>query len=109
MACGVPQVISLMTSSFGSGNEYTLLQITNPVWTLVELIDRGVTSVQGEVLILVLPAAAIVVMLLNLRSVAAELQYQRRSLPARVAEDEAELHPVPVPVPTNPWDAEDDS
>ena len=105
LACGVPQIIFLMTHSFGAGNEYTLLQITNPVWTLYTLVDHGVASIEGQILIVVLPAAALIVLLLNLRSVAAELQYQRRSLPTRVAEDEAELHPAPLPGPTNPWDA----
>jgi len=105
LCCGVPQIIFLMTSSFSAGSEYSLLQITNPVWTLFRLMESGVFSVDGHILIIVLPAAALVVMLINLRSVAAELQYQRRSLPVRVAEDEAELHPLPIPGPANPWES----
>ncbi len=105
LACGIPQIVFLMSSSFNTSSGYSLIQITNPVWTLVTLVDSGVFSVEGHVLILILPATAVVVLLLNLRSVAAELHYQRRSLPVRVAEDEAQLHPAPVPGPTNPWDA----
>ncbi len=105
MACGIPQIVFLMSTSFGAAGGYSILQITNPVWTLYTLIDTGVLSVDGQVLILILPATAIVVLLLNLRSVATELHYQRRSLPLRVAEDEAQLHPTPIPGPTNPWDA----
>ncbi len=104
-ACGIPQIVFLMSSTFNSSGGYSLIQITNPVWTLYTLLDHGVMSIEGQMLILMLPAAALVVLLLNLRSVAAELQYQRRRLPVRVAEDEAELHPEPVPEPTNPWDA----
>ena len=105
LACGIPQVVFLMSSSFNTSGGYSLIQITNPVWTLFTLLDTGVFSVEGQVLILILPATAVVVLLLNLRSVAAELHYQRRSLPLRVAEDEAQLHPAPIPGPTNPWDA----
>ena len=108
LSCGIPQIVYLMSTSFNAGSEYSLLQITNPVWTLFTLMDNGVFSVEGQTLILILPAAAIVVLLLNLRSVAAELQYQRRSLPVRVAEDEVELHPAPVPGPMNPWDASEE-
>ena len=106
MASGIPQIIVLMSSSFNVRNEFSLLQITNPVWTLFALLDAGVIYVEGQVLILVLPAAALIVLLLNFRSVATEVRHQRRSLPVRVAEDEAELHPEPVPGPRNPWDAE---
>jgi len=105
MACGIPQIVFLMSSSLSAGSAYSFIQITNPVWTLYTLLDTGVFSVEGQVLILILPATAVVVLLLNLRSVAAELHYQRRSLPVRVAEDEAQLHPAAVPGPTNPWDA----
>lgn len=105
MACGIPQMIALMSSSFARAGEYSLLQVTNPVWTLYELLESGVFSVDGYILIIVLPATAIVVLLLNLRSVATELHYQRRGLPQRVVEDEAELHPVAISAPMNPWDA----
>ena len=105
-AIGVPTVIQ-MTSRELRNSGYTLWQMTNPVWTLSELARRGTASVQGEVLILILPAAALVALLLNMRSIATELLLQRTAVPVRIIEEEAELHPAPAPKPTNPWDADE--
>lgn len=105
-AIGVPTVIQ-MTSRELRNSGYTLWQMTNPVWTLSELARRGPSSVEGEVLILVLPAAALIALLLNMRSIATELLLQRTAIPVRIIEEEAELHPAPAPKPTNPWDADE--
>jgi hypothetical protein len=61
---------------------------------------------EAYVLIFLVPTAAICVLLLNSRNVIRELRQVRTVLPARVAEDEAQLHPAPLPTPTNPWDEE---
>lgn len=105
-AIGVPTVIQ-MTSRELRNSGYTLWQMTNTVWTLSELARRGPASVQGEVLILILPAAALIALLLNMRSIATELLLQRTAVPVRIIEEEAELHPAPAPKPTNPWDADE--
>jgi hypothetical protein len=105
-AIGVPTIIQL-TSRQLRNSGYTLLQMTNPIWTLGELMDDGVASVQGEILILIVPAAALMALMLNMRSVATELLHHRIAPPVRVAEEEAELHPAPAPKPSNPWEAEE--
>jgi hypothetical protein len=102
----VPMVIQL-TSRELRNSGYSLLQITNPLWTLNELAEGGVSAVNGEILIFIIPAAALVALMLNMRSVATELLYHRIAPPMRVAEDEIELHPVPAAKPSNPWEVDE--
>jgi hypothetical protein len=106
-AIGVPTIIQL-TSRTLRNSGYTLLQMSNPVWTLTELLHDGVMSVRGEILILVIPAVAIMALILNMRSVATELLHHRIAAPVRIVEDEAELHPAPAPKPTSPWEMDDE-
>jgi hypothetical protein len=61
------------------------------------------------VLLVVVPAAAICVLLVNLPGIVRELARVRTELPLRVAKDEAELHPPPAAVPQNPWEADEGS
>ena len=105
-ACGGPLVLSYMTSSLQFGSNYSLLHITNPIWTMVELLNKGAASIEAPTVLLVLLPAALIVLLLNIRAVATEIQYERSNLPARVAEDEAQLHPEPEAGPSNPWEEE---
>ena len=105
-ACGGPLILSFMFRSLRFGNDYSLLHMTNPIWTMVELWDGGAAAIEGPTVLLVIGTCAIIVLLLNFRSVAIEIQHHRRSVPQRVAEDEAELHPEPEPLPANPWEAE---
>ncbi len=107
-AIGVPTVIQ-MTSRELRNSGYTLLQMTNPVWTLSDLADKGVSQVQGEVLILILPMAAIIALLLNMRSVATELLLQKTPVPVRIIEDEAQMEAAIPRAPSSPWDAEEPS
>jgi len=103
---GLPTVIQL-TSRQLRYSGYSLVQMTNPMWTLAALLDDGPGAVQADVLVLVIPAAAMAALLLNMRSVGTELMHHRVAPPIRVAEEEAELHPAPVPGPSNPWEAEE--
>jgi hypothetical protein len=103
---GLPTVIQL-TSRQLRYSGYSLVQMTNPIWTLSELLDDGPGAVQADILVLVIPAAAFAALLLNIRSVGTELMHHRVAPPIRVAEEEAELHPAPVPGPSNPWEAEE--
>jgi hypothetical protein len=98
---GIPTVIQLMSPE-SRYEDYTFLQVTNPFWSLVHISNGNLN--EAYVLIFLVPTAAICVLLLNFRNVVRELQQVRTSLPARVAEDEAQLHPVPLPQPTNPWE-----
>ncbi|QDS99381.1 ABC transporter permease [Adhaeretor mobilis] len=101
-AIGVPAVIYSMSSQFRSSG-YSLLLATNPFWTLSEVLESGLVSGR-EMLVYLLPAAAIVTFLLNLRAIGAELSRHRIAAPARVYEEEEELHPHPEPSPTSPWE-----
>ncbi|QEG35516.1 ABC transporter permease [Bythopirellula goksoeyrii] len=106
IACGIPQVIYLMTPSLRMGSDFSFLQVSNPIWTLVTLIDNGPQAVEANTLLMILVPTAIIVLLLNLRTLAVDIQYLPRSLPARVAQDESELHPLAEVKPGNPWEEE---
>jgi hypothetical protein len=99
---GIPTSIQWMSLEL-QNKPYSYLQVTNPVWTLGYIGEFGPTP-EESVLILVVPAAAICVLLLNLPGLVREIERVRTALPARVAEDEAELHPTPASLPRNPWD-----
>ncbi len=86
---------------------YSLMQITNPFWTLMEFGEsRGLPS-DAPVVLLLLPVFALIVFLLNLPAVAREVRHVRIARPQRVAEEDAEIealkHPK-EPERTSPWD-----
>jgi hypothetical protein len=99
---GIPTTIQLMSIDLRL-LDYSYWQLPNPFWSLSHLGENGVLT-EGPILILIVPAAAFCVLLLNLRSVAGEVQAVRVAAPTRVIQDEAELHPAPEPLPQNPWD-----
>ena len=99
----VVQITNPQTRDLG----YTLLQISNPIWTLWECCVEGpLQSTDSAVLIFVLPAAALVVWLVNLPSLVAEFKQVRVAKPARVAEEDAKSAAPVVTrhVRTSPWD-----
>lgn len=103
IACGIPQVIYLMTPSLRMGDQFSFLQVTNPVWVLFSVINNWPLA-EANALVLVVGTAAVLVVLLNARTITADVSYRPRMLPERVQEDEAELHPAPKAGPTNPWE-----
>ncbi len=103
IACGIPQVIYLMTPSLRSSEQFSFLQITNPVWVLFSVIQSWPIE-EANILLLIVGGAALLMLLLNLRTIALDVSYRPRMLPTRVLEDEAELHPAPQHQPTNPWE-----
>ena len=107
-AIGVPTVIQMTSRSLRDGG-YTLWQITNPVWTLSELVNKnqGVDNVQAGILIYILPTAALIALLLNMRAIGTELLLQRIPVPVRIVEDEAELKAAIPRGPSSPWDADE--
>jgi len=108
VGAGVGIPLAIQTISRTLRNEgYTLLQMSNPFWTIVQLLDRGAGSLPTLTLVIVVPAFAAAMLLLNMKSIAAELLRHRVAPPTRVLEEEAELHPAPVPGPSNPWEAEE--
>lgn len=104
---GLPMLLQMISSQLGSGFGYSLIHLLDPLKTLRELSTRGAGAVPVDILRLILPAAAIIVLVLNLRSVVAELHRQRIAAPTRVLEEEATLHPVAPVRPANPWDADE--
>ncbi len=106
IAVGVPTVIQL-TSRDLRNSGYSLVQLANPMWTLSTLLDDGAGAVQADILVLVIPAAALCTLALSVRSVATELLHQRVAPPIRVVEEEAALHPTTKSGPANPWEAEE--
>ena len=101
LGAGVPWVIQMTIPELRT-EHYTLLQITNPFWTVVELCNKGLPF-QMPVLIAVLPIAALVVWSLNVPSLLAELKQVRIPKPERVEEDDKASAPPTVPQRTSPW------
>jgi hypothetical protein len=99
---GIPYAIKSMSIELRDA-EYTFLQITDPFCSMAHVADSGAIS-DANVIALVVPGVAICVLLLNMPRVIRELKVVRETAPARVLEDEAELHPPPEPLPQNPWD-----
>jgi ABC-type transport system involved in cytochrome c biogenesis permease component len=106
MCTAIPLVIQFNSVRWRNCG-YSLLQTTNPFWTLAELIDRNAPLPETSQLLLIVPITAVLVFLLNLRSIAEEVQQVRISPPPRVAEDDAALAPPREPVKTSPWDSLD--
>ena len=103
---GVPLVIQLTSAAMRSAG-YSLLQISNPFWTLAEIGDRPTLPLEAPLLLTLLPLAAAVVFVLNLPGIVREVRYVRIATPRRVAEEDAELHPETrpaEPMRASPWD-----
>jgi hypothetical protein len=99
----VPWIIQMTDRDLRNAG-YTLLQITNPIWTLWECCYKGVPIV-GPVLVWGLPAVALVCWLLNLSSLTSELKQVRIPKPPRVAEEDAQraAEAAGPPARTSPW------
>ncbi|MCO6044536.1 hypothetical protein NG895_11525 [Aeoliella sp. ICT_H6.2] len=102
---GIPLVIQLSLRSMRNAG-YTALQLSNPFWTLGELLEGGGFS-DKEIILqsIVLGAVAVCILMVNMPGTAREFMQGRVALPQRVAQDEAELHPVEIK-PQNPWEEE---
>jgi len=102
---GIPMTIHFMTP--GMRNDYSLIEMSNPFWTLAELGGRA-RGLTPEMLVAVctVTVVAVVVLLANLPSVVAAVRHVRIAKPRRVAEEDAfvESQRAPPPVPTSPFD-----
>ncbi len=91
-------------------DDYSLLQITNPFWSCVEIFDHRNLPPETPVLLVVVPLAALAVFVMNLPAILKEVRHVRIEKPTRVAEEdeqiEAALHPCQGPVPISPWDVQ---
>jgi hypothetical protein len=108
LGCGVPLIIHLMTDDLRRSASYSLLHITNPIYTVVYAIDRATLFGPNTGLVIaILVCGAAAVLLLNARSIIHEAKRTRAAQPKRVAEEEAEMAALHSPLalaPTNPWD-----
>jgi hypothetical protein len=102
---GIPTSVQWMSLQLRN-NPYSLMQVTNPIWTILYLLNYP-GSQEAAVLVMAVPAAAICALLLNMPGIVRELRRVRVALPQRIAEDEAELHPSPDAGPQNPWEEEE--
>jgi hypothetical protein len=103
VGCGVPWVIQMTSPTFRD-LEFTLLQITNPIWTVYELCESGLPF-DIVTLLVVLPLAGVLVFLANMPSLIVELQQSGVAKPPRVAEEDAELAAQAAGAlePKSPW------
>jgi hypothetical protein len=99
---GIPYAIKSMSMQLRDA-DYSFLQITDPIFSLYHVTAGGVISDTLKLLVIV-PSIAVCVLLANMPNVIRELRVVREAAPKRVLEDEAELHPPPEALPSNPWD-----
>jgi len=102
---GIPAIIQMMSSY--RNQDYSALQVINPVWTSAYLLDKGLPAAESALLMTLVPAAALLMFVLNLPGVVRELRYVRLAAPERVAEEDAEMAAAkapPGPTRTSPWD-----
>jgi hypothetical protein len=99
---GIPYAIKSMSIELREA-DYSFLQVTDPFFSIRHLFDGGVGGDANALLILI-PGVATCVLLLNMPRIIRELRVVREAAPARVLQDEAELHPPPEALPQSPWD-----
>jgi hypothetical protein len=96
-------ILSMQYGISGADFAYTPLQLTNWVWTLGEVLNRGPAGPVGEYLPVVILAVGGAIFLINLIDTSAEVEKVRTVAPQRVLEDDASKRPV-IRQPKNPWD-----
>lgn len=106
LGCGVPLLIETLTPQRGAIG-YSLLQMSNPFWTIGKVTDSSSVPVETPVLLTILPIVAAIVFAMNLPAIFRELRYVRIAKPLRVAEEDAELAARFAPAQStrlSPWD-----
>jgi len=87
-----------------SNFNYTLIQLPNWAWTLIEVGRAGVTTTKIETTIFVAIIGGLI-FLANFLLAAREARHTRQLAPHRVLEDELALHPAAASrKKRNPWD-----
>jgi hypothetical protein len=86
-----------------SGSYYTLLQLPNWMWTLLEIVDGSTGS--GVWAAVIVASLGSLIFLLNLIVAAREVEHVRTAAPRRVVEDELAAHPQAEQAKRkSPWD-----
>src|SRR5690606_29816737 len=83
---------------------YTLLHVTNPLWSCVELLEsRSGTS--ADMIVWLVAPAGLILFLINLWIVAPRVREQTADKPLRmIEEDAASAPPAAAAEPVSPWD-----
>ncbi|MDA7978059.1 MAG: ABC transporter permease [Pirellulales bacterium] len=91
--------------STSRGNESQLMQMTSPVYIIVEAAESNIGGGMFLLHMAAIGSTAVLVFLANLTSVIREIRQQRVAEPNRVREEKAASAPaVEVPAATNPFD-----
>ena len=102
----IPLVVQYsMIRSFPDFDDYTFIQLPNLFWSSAQIIDEAGTfgpAWSGPTLTLVF-AMAVIVFLMNMRTMAIQLAPRKAAIPARVAEEDASPLADSAPLP-NPLD-----
>jgi hypothetical protein len=96
-----------LRGKIAGADEYTLLQASNVIWTIAEIVDNNALSFSDPGLPLLLGLATALVFGVTLYGWAPHVIPPRVAVPPRVQEDELQLHPEkapPPPPPSSPWD-----
>jgi hypothetical protein len=87
---------------------FSLLQMTNPFWTLAESVDGSLSAMEVATLCIVLPITALLVFGFNLLGLTESVRHVRVATPARVIEEDVQtgriVLPEVKPSSTSPWD-----
>lgn len=103
----VPWVVQSMYLHDADYEQFSLVRLPDPICSLVHVFDRPSLPAEAFLLLTVVPAAGLIVFVLNLPAVAREVQQVRIAKPKRVAEEDAELaaqKAPPEPARISPWD-----
>jgi hypothetical protein len=105
LGAGLPLLLQAWLFGFAEFADYSVLQITNWAWTLIEALDGNIIADPAVPIVVV--SAGLVVFFVNLLVGREEIEQVREAVPARVIEDDLQLHPERAPAankPTSPFD-----
>ena len=113
MGTFAPIIIDRMLAGAGLMDtymRYTALQVPNPFWTSVAIVEHDLTNIaQTNIpleVVLIVPVAGLA-LVINLLLSAREVDRQREATPDRVLEEERAVHPQKLKaeeMPSSPWD-----
>ncbi len=101
---GIPLSIHLMMPDLR--NDYSLIEITNPLYSLSEVMQVRDFTFEVVVLLVAVPLAALAAFLMNVPGIVYAVRQVRIAKPKRVAQEDAELEALRAPPagPSNPFD-----
>jgi hypothetical protein len=101
----IPLLLQRFTTGWSYANfSYSLMQLPNWAWTLVELGSRSSPVGNGLAAAILVPLCGGFIFLLNFVLCADEVLRVRVAAPQRVVEDDLAQHPEHVQRKKNPWD-----